>query len=49
MTANAASPDSKLDPRDRNRGLEMTIVGAVEGIVTYFIGIGIGRITGVGI
>lgn len=30
-------------------GLEMTVVGAVEGIVTYFIGIGIGRIAGVGI
>jgi vacuolar iron transporter family protein len=30
-------------------GLEMTLVGAVEGIVTYLIGIGIGRITGVGI
>lgn len=30
-------------------GLEMTIVGAVEGVVTYLIGLGIGRITGVGI
>ena len=30
-------------------GLEMTLVGAVEGIVTYFIGIAIGRITGAGI
>jgi len=30
-------------------GLEMTIVGAVEGVVTYVIGIGIGRITGVGL
>jgi predicted membrane protein (TIGR00267 family) len=30
-------------------GLEMTVVGAVEGIVTYFIGIGIGRISGVGL
>lgn len=29
-------------------GLEMTFVGAVEGVVTYFIGIAIGRITGVG-
>jgi VIT1/CCC1 family predicted Fe2+/Mn2+ transporter len=27
-------------------GLEMTIVGAVEGVVTYVIGIGIGRIGG---
>jgi VIT1/CCC1 family predicted Fe2+/Mn2+ transporter len=27
-------------------GLEMTIVGAGEGIVTYVIGIGIGRIGG---
>jgi vacuolar iron transporter family protein len=30
-------------------GLEMTAVGAVEGIVTYLIGIAIGRITGAGI
>jgi VIT1/CCC1 family predicted Fe2+/Mn2+ transporter/rubrerythrin len=30
-------------------GLEMTFVGAVEGVVTYFIGIAIGRITGAGI
>ncbi len=30
-------------------GLEMTIVGAVEGVVTYFLGIGIGKITGMGI
>jgi VIT1/CCC1 family predicted Fe2+/Mn2+ transporter/rubrerythrin len=30
-------------------GLEMTLVGAVEGVVTYFIGIAIGRITGAGI
>jgi vacuolar iron transporter family protein len=30
-------------------GLEMTVVGAVEGVVTYFLGIGIGRITGTGI
>lgn len=30
-------------------GLEMTFVGAVEGVVTYLIGIAIGRITGVGI
>jgi vacuolar iron transporter family protein len=30
-------------------GLEMTFVGAVEGIVTYFIGLAIGRITGAGI
>jgi predicted membrane protein (TIGR00267 family) len=30
-------------------GLEMTAVGAVEGVVTYLIGLGIGRITGVGI
>jgi VIT1/CCC1 family predicted Fe2+/Mn2+ transporter/rubrerythrin len=30
-------------------GLEMTLVGAVEGVVTYFIGIGIGRMTGAGI
>jgi predicted membrane protein (TIGR00267 family) len=30
-------------------GLEMTFVGAVEGIVTYFIGIAIGKIAGVGI
>lgn len=30
-------------------GLEMTVVGAVEGVVTYLIGIAIGRITGVGI
>ena len=30
-------------------GLEMTIVGAVEGVVTYIIGIAIGRISGVGI
>jgi VIT1/CCC1 family predicted Fe2+/Mn2+ transporter len=30
-------------------GMEMTIVGAVEGLVTYVIGIGIGRITGVGL
>jgi VIT1/CCC1 family predicted Fe2+/Mn2+ transporter/rubrerythrin len=27
-------------------GLEMTLVGAVEGVVTYFIGIAIGRISG---
>jgi len=25
-------------------GMEMTLVGAVEGVVTYFIGIGLGRI-----
>jgi VIT1/CCC1 family predicted Fe2+/Mn2+ transporter len=30
-------------------GLEMTFVGAVEGLVTYFIGLAIGRITGAGI
>ncbi len=30
-------------------GLEMTFVGAVEGAVTYLIGIGIGRISGVGL
>ena len=30
-------------------GLEMTFVGAVEGLVTYFIGIAIGRISGAGI
>jgi len=30
-------------------GLEMTFVGAVEGLVTYFIGIAIGRISGVGV
>jgi VIT1/CCC1 family predicted Fe2+/Mn2+ transporter len=30
-------------------GLEMTFVGAVEGLVTYFIGLAIGRITGTGI
>ena len=30
-------------------GLEMTVVGAVEGVVTYFLGIGIGKITGMGI
>lgn len=30
-------------------GLEMTVVGAVEGAVTYFIGIAIGRLTGMGI
>jgi VIT1/CCC1 family predicted Fe2+/Mn2+ transporter len=29
-------------------GLEMTFVGAVEGAVTYLIGIGIGRISGTG-
>jgi vacuolar iron transporter family protein len=29
-------------------GLEMTIVGAVEGVVTYVIGIGIGKIGGGG-
>ena len=29
-------------------GLEMTLVGAIEGLVTYFIGIGIGRISGTG-
>ena len=29
-------------------GLEMTMVGAVEGLVTYFIGIAIGKISGVG-
>jgi vacuolar iron transporter family protein len=29
-------------------GLEMTFVGAVEGVVTYFIGIAIGRISGAG-
>jgi len=27
----------------------MTFVGAVEGVVTYFIGIAIGRISGAGI
>ena len=25
-------------------GMEMTLVGAVEGVVTYFIGVGLGRI-----
>jgi VIT1/CCC1 family predicted Fe2+/Mn2+ transporter/rubrerythrin len=30
-------------------GLEMTLVGAVEGVVTYFIGLAIGRITGTGL
>lgn len=30
-------------------GLEMTLVGAVEGIVTYLLGIAIGRISGTGI
>ncbi len=30
-------------------GLEMTFVGAVEGVVTYFIGIAIGRISGAGL
>lgn len=30
-------------------GFEMTLVGAVEGIVTYALGIAIGRITGMGI
>jgi vacuolar iron transporter family protein len=30
-------------------GLEMTVVGAVEGVVTYFIGLAIGKISGVGI
>lgn len=30
-------------------GLEMTVVGAVEGVVTYFLGLGIGRISGTGI
>jgi VIT1/CCC1 family predicted Fe2+/Mn2+ transporter/rubrerythrin len=30
-------------------GLEMTLVGAVEGVVTYFIGIAIGRISGAGV
>jgi VIT1/CCC1 family predicted Fe2+/Mn2+ transporter len=30
-------------------GLEMTLVGAVEGVVTYFIGIAIGRISGTGL
>jgi VIT1/CCC1 family predicted Fe2+/Mn2+ transporter/rubrerythrin len=30
-------------------GLEMTFVGAVEGLVTYFIGIAIGRISGAGV
>ena len=30
-------------------GLEMTFVGAVEGVVTYLLGIGIGRISGAGI
>ena len=30
-------------------GLEMTIVGAIEGVVTYLIGIALGRIGGVGI
>jgi VIT1/CCC1 family predicted Fe2+/Mn2+ transporter/rubrerythrin len=30
-------------------GMEMTVVGAVEGVVTYLIGLAIGRITGVGI
>jgi len=29
-------------------GLEMTFVGALEGLVTYFIGIVIGRISGAG-
>ena len=28
-------------------GLEMTVIGAVEGVVTYVIGIGLGRIGGV--
>jgi vacuolar iron transporter family protein len=27
-------------------GLEMTLVGAVEGVVTYIIGVGLGRIGG---
>jgi len=27
-------------------GLEMTFVGAIEGVVTYFIGVGIGRLAG---
>jgi VIT1/CCC1 family predicted Fe2+/Mn2+ transporter/rubrerythrin len=30
-------------------GLEMTLVGAVEGLVTYFIGLAIGTITGTGL
>ena len=30
-------------------GLEMTLVGAVEGIVTYLLGIGIGKISGAGV
>ncbi len=30
-------------------GLEMTFVGAVEGVVTYIIGLAIGRISGVGV
>jgi VIT1/CCC1 family predicted Fe2+/Mn2+ transporter len=30
-------------------GLEMTLVGAVEGVITYLLGIAIGRITGTGI
>lgn len=30
-------------------GLEMTIVGAVEGVVTYLLGVLIGRVTGMGI
>ncbi len=30
-------------------GLEMTFVGAVEGVVTYFIGLAIGRMSGAGI
>ena len=30
-------------------GLEMTLVGAMEGLVTYFIGIAIGRISGTGV
>jgi VIT1/CCC1 family predicted Fe2+/Mn2+ transporter len=30
-------------------GLEMTVVGAIEGTVTYFIGIAIGRLAGPGV
>lgn len=30
-------------------GLEMTLVGAIEGIVTYLLGIGIGKISGAGV
>jgi VIT1/CCC1 family predicted Fe2+/Mn2+ transporter len=32
-----------------SRGLEMTFVGAVEGLVTFLIGIGLGRIGGGGV